>query len=89
LLAEAQRVVIADRLLFTVNLTDGMGAFSRFVSQLWASTCDRWARFVMGCCPIRLAEHLEPESWRIGHHHLLVSFGTCSEVLVAERLELM
>ena len=87
LIAEAHRVLIPGGLLCTVNLTHGRGAFSRFVSRLWTSICDRFPRLVGGCRPIHLAEFLGPESWRIRHHRTLVSFGICSEILVAERLE--
>ena len=87
LIAEAHRVLIPGGLLCTVNLTHGTGAFSRFVSRLWTSICDRFPRLVGGCRPIHLTEFLEPESWRIRHHRTLVSFGICSEILVAERLD--
>jgi ubiquinone/menaquinone biosynthesis C-methylase UbiE len=86
LIAEAHRVLIPGGLLCTVNLTHGMKGFSRFVSRLWSSVCDRWPRLVGGCRPIRVAEHLEPERWRVRHRGAVVSFGICSEVLVAERL---
>jgi SAM-dependent methyltransferase len=87
LIAEAHRVLIPGGLLCTVNLTHGTGAFSRFVSLLWSSVCDRWPRLVGGCRPIHLADRLEPVRWRVRHHRSLVSFGICSEILVAERLE--
>ena len=64
LIAEAHRVLIPGGLLCTVNLTHGTGAFSRFVSRLWTSICDRCPRLVGGCRPIHLADLLEPESWR-------------------------
>jgi ubiquinone/menaquinone biosynthesis C-methylase UbiE len=89
LIAEAHRVLIPGGLLCTVNLTHGTGAFSRSISRLWSSVCDRWPTLVGGCRPIRLAERLEPERWRIRHHWAVVSFGICSEVLVAERLKSM
>ena len=87
LIAEAHRVLIPGGLLCTVNLTHGTGAFSRFVSRLWTSICDRYPKLVGGCRPIHLTELLEPEGWRIRHHRTLVSFGICSEIMVAERLE--
>ena len=87
LIAQAHRALIPGGLLCTVNLTHGTRGFSRFVSWLWSSVCDRWPRLVGGCRPICVAERLEPESWRIRHHSAVVSFGICSEVLVAERLE--
>jgi len=86
LIAEAHRVIMPGGLLCTVNLTHGTKGFSRFVSRLWSSVCDRWSRLVGGCRPIRVAERLEPEKWRIRHHREVVSFGICSEVLVADRL---
>jgi SAM-dependent methyltransferase len=79
LIAEANRVLIPSGLLCTVNLTHGTGAFSRFASRLWTSICDRWPRLVGGCRPIRLAERLEPERWRIRHHWAVVSFGSRSQ----------
>ncbi len=87
LIAEAHRVLIPGGLRCTVNLTHGTGAFSRFVSRLWTSMCDCFPRVVGGCRPVHLAEFLEPESWHIRHHRTLVSFGICSEILVAERLD--
>ena len=87
LIAEAHRVLIPGGLLCTVNLTHGTGAFSRFVSRLWTSICDRCPKLVGGCRPIHLTDLLEPEVWRIRHHRTLVSFGICSEILVAERLD--
>ena len=54
LIAEAHRVLIPGGLLCTVNLTHGTGAFSRFVSRLWTSICDRCPRLVGGCRPIHL-----------------------------------
>ena len=75
LIAEAHRVLIPGGLLCTVNLTHGTGAFSRSVSWLWSSICDRWPRLVGDCRPIRLAERLEPERWRIRHHWAVVFFG--------------
>ena len=87
LIAEAHRVLIPGGLLCTVNLTHGTGVFSRFVSRLWASICYRFPKLVGGCRPIHLSEFLEPEGWRILHHRSLVSFGICSEIMVAERLE--
>jgi SAM-dependent methyltransferase len=87
LIAEAHRVLIPGGLLCTVNLTRGTRGFSRFVSWLWSSVCDRWPRIVGGCRPISLAARLDLESWRIRHHRSVVSFRICSEVLVAQRLE--
>jgi ubiquinone/menaquinone biosynthesis C-methylase UbiE len=86
LIAEAYRVVIPGGLLCTVNLTHGTTGCSRFVSRLWSSVCDHWPRLVGGCRPIRLAEQLEPEKWQIRHHLAMVSFGICSDILVADRL---
>ncbi len=86
LLAEAHRVLIGGGLLCTVNLTHGLGRFSRSVSRLWSSICDRSPWVVGGCRPICLVERLEPERWRIQYHRAVVSFGICSEVLVAERV---
>ena len=87
LIAEAHRVLIPRGLLCTVNLTHGTGVFSRFVSRLWAGICFRYPKLVGGCRPIHLTELLEPEGWRILHHRSQVSFGICSEIIVAERLE--
>jgi SAM-dependent methyltransferase len=87
LIAEAHRALIPGGLLCTADLTQGTRAFSRFVSRLWTSICDRWPGLVGGCRPIHLAEQLEPERWRIRHHRAVAAFGICSEVLVAERLE--
>ncbi len=84
LIAEADRVLISGGLLCTVNLTHGLGPFSRSVSRLWSAICDRWPWLVGGCRPICLVERLEPERWRIHYHRAVFSFGICSEVLVAE-----
>jgi ubiquinone/menaquinone biosynthesis C-methylase UbiE len=87
LIAEAFRVLIPGGLLCTVNLTPGSGIFSRLVSRLWTSISDRCPRLVGGCRPINLTALLEPKGWRILHHRSQVSFGICSEIIVAERLE--
>ena len=89
LVAEAHRALIPGGLLCTVNMTHGTTGFSRLVCLLWSSVCDRWPRLVGGCRPIGVAERLDPGQWRIRHHQSLVSFGICSEILVAERLESM
>jgi len=86
LIAEAHRVLIPSGLLCTVNLTHGLGLFSRSVSWLWSSICNRSPWLVGGCRPICLVERLEPERWRIQYHRTVLSFGICSEVLIAERL---
>ena len=85
-IAEAHRVIIPGGLLCTVNMTHGSKGLSRFVSGLWSSVCDRWPGLVGGCRPIRVAEHLKPEKWRIRHQATVAAFGICSEVLVSERL---
>ena len=87
LIAEAHRILIPGGLVCTVNLTRGTGSFSRLVSRLWTSICDQCPKLVGGCRPIHLTELLEPEVWHIRHHRTLVSFGICSEILVAERLD--
>jgi SAM-dependent methyltransferase len=89
LIPEAHRALIPGGLLCTVNMTHGTTGFSRFVCRLWTSVADRWPRLVGGCRPIAMAERLEPERWRIRHHVTVAAFGICSEVLVAERLELV
>jgi ubiquinone/menaquinone biosynthesis C-methylase UbiE len=87
LIAEAQRVLNPRGLLCTVNLTHGTEVLSRFVSRLWTSICARYPKLVGGCQPIHLTEFLEPGGWRILHHRSQVSFGICSEIIVAQRLE--
>ena len=75
--------------VFSARSTSHTGP-ERFLGSFLGSghrICFRYPKLVGGCRPIHLTELLEPEGWRILHHRSQVSFGICSEIMVAERLE--
>ena len=86
LIAEAHRVLAAGGLLCTLNLTFGRSTASRVVSAVWTSIANRFPVAVGGCRPIRFADRLAPERWRIEHHSVVSRFGVASEITVAAKI---
>lgn len=85
-LAEAHRVLVPGGRLCATGLTEGSGPLSWLVSGLWRGVQRLSPRLVGGCRPVRVAERLDPASWRPLHVATVVAWGVPSEVLVAERV---
>ena len=85
-LSEAHRVLNSTGLLCTVGLTPGERGVSRWVTALWRRIHRSNPARVGGCRPLRLAEMLPQDQWRIVHREVVVAWGLASEVLVAQRV---
>ncbi len=82
-LAEAARVLRPGGLLCLAGITNGKSPISRAVMSGWQWVFALNPRWVGGCRPTRTAGYLSEESWQIRYHHVFVSWGIASEVVVA------
>ena len=85
-LADAHRVLSPGGLLCSVGLTPGERGIARWVTALWQRVHRSNPVRVGGCRPLRLAELLVRDQWRVVHREVVVAWGLASEVLVAERV---
>ena len=84
--ADAHRALARGGTLCLVGLTHGERGLSMLVSRFWSSLHRKNPAKVGGCRPLRMAEHLPRERWRIDHREIVTAWSIPSEVLVATAL---
>ena len=85
-LEEAGLVLSGSGRLCLVCLTVGERGIARLFSRLWRAVHGLDPRLVGGCRPLRLAERLPPDAWRILRRSVVTTWGVASEVVVTSRL---
>lgn len=86
LLTVAHRLLAPEGLLCTAGLTLGRGGMPALVSWAWQRIHAFNPKLVGGCRPIRVAELLSAELWRIEFREVVAAFAIASEVVIARRL---
>lgn len=86
LLNEAHGLLVPEGLLCTAGLTWGRAGVAGLVSWAWQRVHALNPKLVGGCRPIRVAEFLSAELWRIEFREVVTAFAISSEVVIARRL---
>jgi ubiquinone/menaquinone biosynthesis C-methylase UbiE len=84
-LDKAYCLLASDGRLCVVSLTPGHTLVARMVTGLWHRVHRLNPRWVGGCRPLRLQDHLHEAHWRINHHHVVTAYGVASEVVIASK----
>ncbi len=88
-LNEAWRALEGGGLLCVTGLTRGTTLLSRAASWIWSRAHSIRPQLVGGCRPVVVADFLPQEEWRVRHFRVIVAWGIPSEVLVAQRVDIV
>ncbi len=84
-LTEAHSILTDQGLLCLVTSTWGDRGFARVVTAGWTWLYRRDPVLVGGCRPLRAADYLPRDRWRLEHRESIAAFGITSEVVVASK----
>lgn len=82
---EAHRVLSHGGLMGLVSLTHGYTTSAQLLGDLWVALHRLNPKWVGGCRPVRLLDHLPEGGWRIRHHRVVTAYFISSEILVVRR----
>jgi ubiquinone/menaquinone biosynthesis C-methylase UbiE len=85
LLAEADRLLVADGLMCLVSITQGSTLLPHLVTWLWTQFHALEPRLLGGCRLLELCDYMPTTRWQIDYTRVITRFGIPSEVLVASK----
>jgi ubiquinone/menaquinone biosynthesis C-methylase UbiE len=85
LLAEADRLLVADGSLCLISITHGSTPLSRMVTWIWTKLHALQPRLLGGCRPLALGDYVPAAHWQMDYSQVITRYGIPSAVLVATK----
>jgi ubiquinone/menaquinone biosynthesis C-methylase UbiE len=85
LLAEADRLLVADGSLCLISIAQGTTALSRLVTSIWTALHALEPRLLGGCRPLALGDYVLASHWQMDYSQVITRYGIPSAVMVATK----
>jgi hypothetical protein len=85
LLAEADRLLMADGSLCLISITRGTTPLPRHLTWLWKQLHAVEPRLLSGCRPLELCDYIPTIRWCMDYTQVITRFGIPSEIVVATK----